>query len=218
MTAQIVSRAHRAGALLRVPTRPRSSYGPPAHRYRPGSPTVHARDLVAAAQIAPRRQLRRVKPYAPLTGRAVWLARLAWALLAGAALVCFWDLATPDAAALVVGSTFAAGRSPLQRLRRFLLGEQRHTSGCEHTHLYGRCSPDPGADGVEILDPLEYALFVTMRADNGEVRIEHQIGDDTRAARDMARLAAEIIDEIGIHAVNSELVRLDLRHAQRPAQ
>jgi hypothetical protein len=50
-----------------------------------------------------------------------------------------------------------------------------------------------------------YALMITMRADNREVRVEHQIGDDAQAQTDMARLAAEIIDHLGLGPVAREL-------------
>lgn len=52
-------------------------------------------------------------------------------------------------------------------------------------------------DALEFFDGRAYRLMVTMHADTGEVRIEHQAGTDAQADTDMAMLAAEIIDQIG---------------------
>jgi hypothetical protein len=56
-------------------------------------------------------------------------------------------------------------------------------------------APDTGEIGY--IDARPYALLVTLHADTGEVRIEHQAGDAARADADMARLAAEIIEQLG---------------------
>lgn len=50
---------------------------------------------------------------------------------------------------------------------------------------------------LEFFDGRAYRLMVTMHADTGEVRIEHQAGSDAQADTDMAMLAAEIVDQIG---------------------
>lgn len=50
-------------------------------------------------------------------------------------------------------------------------------------------------------DGRDYALMVAIRADNGAVEIQHQAGSDEAADRQMARLAAEIIDQVGVDAV-----------------
>lgn len=50
-------------------------------------------------------------------------------------------------------------------------------------------------------DGRDYALMVTVRADNGLVEIQHQPASDDVADRQMARLAAQIIDQVGAAAV-----------------
>lgn len=216
MTAEIISRTHPTGLLLRPDlaphvTRPVEQLHPGQHRIVPGRPKLRVADLTSKPAQRSHARMRPAVPARRLQGRALWLARLAIAVLVGAAAACYYDLETPDTVSAVAGSALALGRGPIAALRRLLRGQQRHEIGCEHPHLYGPCRVDPGAGGLDVLDPHEYALFVTMRADTGEVRIEHQIGDNARADRDMARLAAEIVDEIGIAAVNRELVLIHTR-------
>lgn len=63
----------------------------------------------------------------------------------------------------------------------------------------------PYRPDAEHYDPADYTLWVTVRADNGLVEIQHQAEPDHIADRRMARLAAEIIDEIGPGPVVEQL-------------
>lgn len=199
MTAQIVSRTHPAGLLLSVapaPHAPQPEQVPPGrHRVVTGAPNLRVTDL-ADAQIAPSRRYRHAVPYRPLQGRERRLARLAIVALVGAAIACWYDLATPDTVTAVAGSAAVVPRMSLAGVRRIL----------------GRLV------GLEVHDPRDYALVVSMHATTGEVRIEHQNGDDTQANRDMARLAAEVIDELGVEPVNRELVLIDVRRGEDQQQ
>lgn len=200
MTAQIVSRTHPAGLLLSIPPAPHApqpeQLPPGRHRVIAGTPNLRVTDLAAEAQIAPTRRYCHATPYRPLTGRALWLTRLAVAAITGAAIACCWDLATPDTVTAVAGSAAVVPRMSLAGVRRIL----------------GRLV------GLEVHDPRDYALVVSMHATTGEVRIEHQNGDDTQANRDMARLAAEVIDELGVEPVNRELVLIDVRRGEDQQQ
>lgn len=60
------------------------------------------------------------------------------------------------------------------------------------------------ADELAYYDPAHYRLFVTVD-NNGVVQIEHQAGSNRTADVEMARLAAEIIDQIGPDAVAAAL-------------
>lgn len=64
---------------------------------------------------------------------------------------------------------------------------------------------------LEYFDARQYTLMLTVRADTGLVEIQHQAGSDGVADRQMARLAAEIIDALGPHAVINQLGADDLR-------
>lgn len=57
---------------------------------------------------------------------------------------------------------------------------------------------------LEYFGAADYALMVTMTHD-GRVEIQHQAESDRVADRRMARLAAEIIDEIGVAPVVEQL-------------
>jgi hypothetical protein len=59
----------------------------------------------------------------------------------------------------------------------------------------------------------DYELMVTVAAGTHEVRVEHAAGDYEKANRDMARLAADVIDQLGPDAVNQAL--RDLRATAR---
>jgi hypothetical protein len=62
------------------------------------------------------------------------------------------------------------------------------------------------------LDARHYQLIVTLDH-NGTATIEHQAGTDTHAHRQMAVLAAEIIDQVGAPAVARALHRADIQPA-----
>lgn len=55
---------------------------------------------------------------------------------------------------------------------------------------------DPAPDQLDYYDARDYTLLVTVRASDGRVTVEHQAGDDQQANRDLARLAAEIVDQL----------------------
>lgn len=62
-------------------------------------------------------------------------------------------------------------------------------------------------------DARDYELMVTVTAGTHEVRVEHAAGDYEQANRGMARLAADVIDQLGPAAVNDAL--RDLRATAR---
>jgi hypothetical protein len=70
-----------------------------------------------------------------------------------------------------------------------------------------------GEGELMYVDAREVELLVTVAAGTHEVRVEHTSGDYDKANRDMARLAADVIDQLGPDAVNQAL--RDLRATAR---
>lgn len=202
MTADIVSRPGRLERASR-PVRDRarqvwtraqaaSPYLRRGRHHRTAGPNLRTVDLTGEPTI----EIPAVRPThaAPLTGWSL-LAMRGGIALAWLAFVLLVLANGGTDAATVVGDVTAAAAVPLLRPLAALRRLRHHVAG------------------VEVFDPRDYALVVTMHADTGEVRVQHQAGDNALADRDMARLAAEIIDQVGVAAVNRECVLIETRRA-----